>query len=247
VTRLTVPELAGYAARAGFAGESLVWAVALSLRESGGDPTAIGDVDNPCRGCKSYGLLQINVCPRNPACKGNPGNNAGVWFRENPALLLEPLNAFRAAFEMSAGGSNWGPWSTYRSGIIPPEVERVRTDLARSGVGTGIVGGGLDLAGSPVSTGTVEATPAVFENNPLSAAVDLFGLLSNPQTWLRVLGAGLGLTLATVGIVLIARDKATAALRSVVGGSPASGSTPAGSTSTGTPAEVPVPIPEVPL
>ena len=32
------------------------------LRESGGNPLAIGDIDNPYKGCKSRGLFQINDC-----------------------------------------------------------------------------------------------------------------------------------------------------------------------------------------
>lgn len=90
-------EIARVAHDAGFRGRSLETAVAVALAESGGDPgiNARGAED-------SRGLWQIN----------------SVHFgRYDEQRLYEPGYNARAAFDISDGGRNWQPWTTWREGI----------------------------------------------------------------------------------------------------------------------------------
>jgi hypothetical protein len=94
--RMSADEIRALAAGAGFPDPDLAAAVALA--ESGGDPGVVGDLDLGI----SIGLWQINV-------KAHPALAAGGELRD-------PAYNARAAFEVSKGGTNWRPWTTYRSG-----------------------------------------------------------------------------------------------------------------------------------
>lgn len=67
-------------------------AMAIAFAESGGVPNAMGD------GGVSIGLWQINT-------RAWP-----QWSREE---LADPRRNAEAAFAISKGGTNWGPWSTF--------------------------------------------------------------------------------------------------------------------------------------
>lgn len=92
--KLTAEKIAAHAFAAGFRGEALVNAVAIALAESGGWTGA----HNP-KGEDSRGLWQINVAPNVRANK---------W-----GDLSDPAVNARAAFEVSGGGKNFNPWTTY--------------------------------------------------------------------------------------------------------------------------------------
>jgi len=72
-------------------------AAAIALAESGGRPKAVGDKGT------SIGLWQINVytCPK---------RFADVGSLKNAGFNAEAMSV------MSNGGTNWEPWSTFRSG-----------------------------------------------------------------------------------------------------------------------------------
>jgi hypothetical protein len=198
-------DVAAHAYAAGFRGDALVMAVAIAKRESAGpgpvesavfNAGAIGDQDNPRRGCNSWGLMQINVCP--------DGNNRGIAWRENPRTLLDPATNMRAAFEMSRGGTDWYPWMGYRSGIVSPDVTAVRQALA-----------GLDVAA--LTPGAAGATLAgVSIPNPvagldaLGTVANFFAVLAKWDTWRRVLLAGAGVGLLWGGWTLVLTDSAVA-------------------------------------
>ena len=77
-------------------------AAAIAMAESSGRVDVIGDRGLPKAGCASYGLWQINVCPgRDPY---------------DPARLRTADYNARAAYERSSSGTNWRPWTTYRTG-----------------------------------------------------------------------------------------------------------------------------------
>lgn len=90
-------ELVAYARQAGFSGDAANRIAAISLAESGGDPNAINYNDPG----GSYGLTQINGAAWGPSAQNTLGN---------------PLEAFRQAFSISKGGTDFTPWSTYNSG-----------------------------------------------------------------------------------------------------------------------------------
>jgi hypothetical protein len=113
------PELLQTLQNAGFSGASLNTAYGVVKAESGGRPGAknMQGLD------KSYGLFQINMennDPRNP--------NMGVKRNEaylkkyksigytGPESLLDPFINARVAYDISKGGTNFNPWTTYTSG-----------------------------------------------------------------------------------------------------------------------------------
>lgn len=65
-------------------------AAEIAMAESGGNPRAISPTDD-------FGLWQIN---------GSHGSLA----------TLDPVGNARAAVIVSGNGSNWNPWTTYRTG-----------------------------------------------------------------------------------------------------------------------------------
>ena len=95
-------------AQVGFHGHGLDTAVAVAMAESGGHPMS----HNPdvSTGDNSYGLFQINMLgalgPSRRQEFGLTSNNQ----------LYDPLTNARIAFKMSDGGTNWTPWSTYKTG-----------------------------------------------------------------------------------------------------------------------------------
>ena len=194
MTTLSVPELAAYARSAGWTGDGLITIVAIALRESGGNPAAIGDIDNPHRGCRSYGLVQINVCPQGTA----GGNNKGTPWRENPTTLLDPVTNFTAAYQMSRGGQDFGPWTTYRAGIPAPDIARVKAEI---GAGGGTVAGPT-IAGSSSSS---------------SSAPDIFARLTSWETWRSVIYVVGGLGFIGLGLLILNRDRIGSALGGATG------------------------------
>jgi hypothetical protein len=113
------PELSQTLQNAGFRGDALTTAYGIVKAESGGRPGAknMQGLD------KSYGLFQINMennDPRNP--------NMGVKRNEaylkkyksigytGPESLLDPFINARIAYDISKGGTNFNPWTTYTSG-----------------------------------------------------------------------------------------------------------------------------------
>jgi hypothetical protein len=70
-------------------------AASVALAESGGVTNAVGDSGH------SLGLWQINI-PSHPEV--------------DPAQLFDPTYNARAALQISRNGTNWNPWTTYRTG-----------------------------------------------------------------------------------------------------------------------------------
>jgi hypothetical protein len=71
-------------------------AAQIATAESGGNPGAISPTSD-------YGLWQINS-------SNAPGGE-----------MLNPVANVREAISLSGNGSNWGPWTTYTSGIYASE------------------------------------------------------------------------------------------------------------------------------
>lgn len=86
-------ELVALARKTGFPDPEV--AAAIAMAESGGNPEAVGDSG------KSIGLWQIHL-PSHP--------EFGFQDLKNPEV-----NA-RAAFAISRNGTDWTPWSVYKSG-----------------------------------------------------------------------------------------------------------------------------------
>lgn len=113
------PQLIQTLQNAGFRGESLTTAYGIVKAESGGRANAY----NPTGMDDSYGLFQINMennDPRNPGM-GNKRNEmylkkyASIGYT-GPESLKDPYINARIAYDISKGGTNFKPWTTYTSG-----------------------------------------------------------------------------------------------------------------------------------
>lgn len=104
---LSTEQLVAIAKQAGFNQQNAVIAAAVAKAESGGRSGVVND--NPKTGDLSYGLWQINMIGRlGPARL----KQFGISSYDQ---LKDPLTNARAAFMLS-GGSNFTPWSVYKSG-----------------------------------------------------------------------------------------------------------------------------------
>ena len=97
MTKLNVAQLRELALMAGFLGSAADIAAAVAMAESGGDPSAEGDLTLGL----SRGLWQINV-------RAHP--------EFDPIRLFEQDYNARAAFLVSSHGTNWNPWTTFKNG-----------------------------------------------------------------------------------------------------------------------------------
>jgi hypothetical protein len=101
-TELTDTELVDMLSLVGFKGESLKIAWAVVMRESRGHPTSRNNT--PATGDNSYGLFQINMI-------GTLGDVRREKFNiEKNSDLFDPVTNAKAAFYMTARGTNWGSW-----------------------------------------------------------------------------------------------------------------------------------------
>ena len=113
------PNLVQTLTSAGFTGQSLVTAYGIARAESGGNATSYNGKGLD----KSYGLFQINLennDPRNPnmGTKRNAAylkKYANIGYK-GPQSLYDPNINAKIAYDMSKGGTNFQPWSTYQSG-----------------------------------------------------------------------------------------------------------------------------------
>lgn len=113
------PQLVQTLMSAGFTGQSLVTAYGIAKAESGGRAKAF----NPNGLDESYGLFQINMenkDPRNPnmGVKRNAAylkKYASMGYK-GPESLYDPAINAKIAYDMSKGGTNFKPWTTYTSG-----------------------------------------------------------------------------------------------------------------------------------
>lgn len=92
---MNLAQLRDLAVSVGFPDPDLAAAVAMA--ESGGNPNAYGDAQYG----GSVGLWQINL-------PSHPGVTA--------SQLYDPTFNAQAAYQISNGGTNWTPWTTYNTG-----------------------------------------------------------------------------------------------------------------------------------
>lgn len=93
---------------AGFRGKSLKEAWAIVMRESTGRPLAYNG--NRSTGDSSYGLFQINMLG-----SLGPDRREKFGLKSNNELF-DPITNAKAAYYMSAKGTNWSAWEPYNGG-----------------------------------------------------------------------------------------------------------------------------------
>lgn len=112
---LSDAQLAQGLRQAGFAGEALLTMFAVIVGESGADPDNVGDEALvTSKWGPSIGLAQIRSL----------WADRGTGRTRDPDRLTDPAFNLRAAWEISSGGSNFGPWSVFTSGAYRSHLER---------------------------------------------------------------------------------------------------------------------------
>lgn len=188
-TRLDARQIAVHAYGAKFRGDALATAVAVALAESGGDAGAVGDCGLPKPGCNSIGLWQINACP---------GRDEGNPYRGDKAALLSPSHNAAAAYAISGGGKNWGPWTTYRLGLHLPHLIRARAAADEVTAAGGAPAGMVPFDPSPVLPGGEDGKGLLPD---LGGLLDLDGGLLTRG--LQIVG---GAALVMLGLAVLSRD-----------------------------------------
>lgn len=112
------------AKEAGFRGVSLIQAVAIAGAESNYSDGATGDTTiTDAKWGPSVGRWQIR------SLKAETGT--GQWRDAN--RLRDPAFNARAAYAISAGGSNWSPWSTYTNGTYRRHLNEAKDAASQVG------------------------------------------------------------------------------------------------------------------
>jgi hypothetical protein len=122
---LTGVQVAKLAFDAGFRGQALIDWVGIAMRESHGNSVA----HNPKPPDDSYGLWQINML-------GSMGDSRlktyGLKSRED---LYDPATNARAAYQMSGGGKNHGPWTIKGDWTQNVDLKSAANYVAQANVG----------------------------------------------------------------------------------------------------------------
>lgn len=118
-------DLRSILAQAGFSGHSLDMAYAIAMAESGGNARAFNG--NSSTGDKSYGLFQINML----GAMG-PERLKQYGLSSNDDLYDAIRNA-QVAYRMSKGGTDWSPWSTFKTGAYRNYLGQSGAQVASSG------------------------------------------------------------------------------------------------------------------
>lgn len=150
---LSPSQIAQYAANAGFTGAGLQKITAIAMAESGGNTLAYNPGD-PHGG--SFGITQINGV--------HPGASGA---------LGDPQTAMNLAFQVSGGGNNFSPWTTYTSGAYQKFMGQAN---------------GVDLTGA--SGGVGGAGSAYFSAPSVGAGAGAPGYVQAPGGFLSGLTAG---------------------------------------------------------
>ena len=113
------PQLVQTLLSAGFSGQSLVTAYGVAKAESGGRANAY----NPTGLDKSYGLFQINMENNDPRNKNMGIKRNAEYLKKYKNIgytgmesLKDPAINAKIAYDISKGGTNFKPWTTYTSG-----------------------------------------------------------------------------------------------------------------------------------
>jgi hypothetical protein len=147
VTVLNDAQIAQLAYNAGFRGQGLATAIAITHAESGARTDALNN--NAGTGDYSVGLWQINYLPGHQTSGNSLYNERTSKYGDPNSLIADPQAQAAAAYDISGHGSNFSPWTTYTSGAYRQYLLGAEGAAAAiSGVAT--VGG----LGSGVNPGT---------------------------------------------------------------------------------------------
>lgn len=133
-------EAAQFFAQAGFSGEALVTMLATAIGESGLDPDVMGDTTiTTSKWGPSAGLAQIRSLREQ--------TGTGGW--RDISHLTDPSFNARAAWSISNGGTNFTPWTVYKTGKWKSNLDRARAAVAQLGSGAVAKTGGVVASTRP--------------------------------------------------------------------------------------------------
>lgn len=119
-------QVARVAYNAGFRGQNLIKAVAVSEAESGFNPSIQGDVGiQDAKWGPSIGLWQIRSLKA----------QKGTGQERDASRLMDPQFNAGSAFSIAHGGTSFGAWSAYNSGAYLKYMQEAQADAHLAGVG----------------------------------------------------------------------------------------------------------------
>lgn len=209
---LSIPQTYQLLRGAGFNPLAAVQMTAIGRAESGLRTDAVGDVglQNQTWG-PSVGLFQVRSL--------NAETGRGT-SRDRAALLSSPAKQARAAYEISNGGRNFTPWSTWTSGAAARNLPGVYSALGMhagqappASVDAAPLPASPDPSSAAAGDGTVSAQPAGW--NPIGGWV---GDLSTNLRKLTITGVALtaGAGLLVFGFVRLVAPVASRAVESAL-------------------------------
>lgn len=200
---LSYAQIRAYAAAAGAPDPDTAAAVAMA--ETGG--TGNTNSHNAIPPDNSYGLWQINMLG-----SMGPDRRKKLGITTNTQLYDPAVNA-HAMMMVSGGGTNFSPWTTYKSGAYKKYLKGA-VSTGGSGTTTAVDANAITSLPGEVVSG-VEGTTKVV--------VDAANWVVNPSNWLRVLYVIAGAAVVLVGLDMLVQNQilgqASKALGSDSGGS----------------------------
>ena len=185
---------------AGFRGKALTDWTAIGLAESGGDPNVLNNT--PATGDYSIGAWQINyfgnLYPERTAKYGPPEQLRGNLTAQA-----------KAAFDLSAGGTNYRPWqSDFNNGSYARNLP-----VAQEAVAAFNGGASTDLPTNPTATLVASSQDCLLKfpgfNLPVVGTTGDFCILGR-QEGKHILGGLLlvaGVGIAALGVVMLVRGR----------------------------------------
>lgn len=181
-------DIATLARSAGFTGQGLTNITAIALAESGGNPT---DICNSCAGVTehSVGLTQVNM---------------DVHSNYSQSYLLNPLNNLKAAYQISGGGKNFQPWTTYTKGTYKQFLQQAQLGAAGANYGsplspTQAKALGLYYTSGGSSSNAAESQAQALQNLPGT----LIGDLLSSIPWVPIVEFIIGVVCILIGLIML--------------------------------------------
>jgi hypothetical protein len=190
MAQLTYAQVYALARAAGLTHEQAITATAITDGESGRDPGKVGDQSlADAKWGPSVGLWQIRTLRAETGTGGTRDINR----------LKDPTFNARSMFAESEHGTNWRPWTVYKSGEYVSSIPAVR---AAVGNGTGAAGTAQTGVTSPSGV-TVQTGRSPFDIDlslgPLSGPLEGLVNAAGPLLLAGALLAG-GVALVVVGV-----------------------------------------------
>lgn len=160
--------------------QNLVTCVAIAQAESGGNVRAINQNTN---GTADKGVWQINDV-HNAKLPGQDRYDPNV----NAELMMQ----------ISSGGTNWQPWSTYNSGAYQKFTGQVAKDI-----------GATDFKPDPSgksNIGGLGLDDVLDGDSSVASMVKFFNALTDIKMWIRVGEVILGGALIAFGLLMLLKD-----------------------------------------